>query len=65
MLHLDPSKRMPLSSVLRHRWMQGMEDEPLSTQMKVFGSTDNLLWSDIVLKAIQSMNYNLEVCKQV
>ena len=65
MLQLDPSRRIPLSSVLRHRWMQGVESEPLNTQMRVFGSLDNLLWNDIVLKAIQTMNYNLEACKQV
>ncbi len=67
MLKLDPSRRISLSAVLRHPWMQGVEPEPepLSTQMRVFGSLDNLLWNDVVLKAIQTMNYNLEACKQV
>ncbi len=45
--------------------MQGVEPETLNNQMRVFGSLDNLLWNDIVLKAIQTMNYNLEACKQV
>lgn len=65
MLKLDPTRRVSLSSVLGHCWMQGAESEPLGTQMRVFGSLDNLLWNDIVLKAIQTMNYNLEACKQV
>lgn len=68
MLHLDPSKRITLASVLKHRWMQGSESDPPSptqNHLRVFGSSDNLLWNEQVLRAIQRMNYNVEVCKQV
>ena len=70
MLHLDPSKRITMASVLKHRWMQGPEGDPPSpTQnhlhVRVFGSSDNLLWNEQVLRAIQRMNYNVEACKQV
>ena len=70
MLHLDPSKRITMASVLKHRWMQGPESDPPSpTQnhlhVRVFGSSDNLLWNEQVLRAIQRMNYNVEACKQV
>ena len=67
MLHLDPSKRIPLSSVLKHRWMEGAgssADVP-TNNLRVFGSSDNLLWNDQVLMAIQAMNYSVDVCKQV
>lgn len=67
MLHLDPSKRIPLSSVLKHAWMKGdgpLDDTP-TNNLRVFGSSDNLLWNDQVQMAIQSMNYNVEACKQV
>ncbi len=68
MLHLDPSKRLPLSSVLKHRWMEKSGaadvDTPINN-LRVFGSSDNLLWNEQVLLAIQSMNYNVDVCKQV
>ena len=68
MLHLDPSKRITLASVLKHRWMHGSESDPPSptqNHLRVFGSSDNLLWNDQVLRAIQRMNYNVEACKQV
>ena len=68
MLHLDPSKRITLASVLKHRWMQGSESDPPSpthNHLRVFGSSDNLLWNEQVLRAIQRMNYNVEACKQV
>lgn len=67
MLHLDPSKRIPLSAVLKHRWMEGAgssTDVPINN-LRVFGSSDNLLWNDQVLMAIQTMNYNVDACKQV
>ena len=66
MLHLDPSKRIPLSGVLKHRWMQGADTETqLIDQLRVFGSSDNLLWNEQVLLAIQQMNYDVERCKMV
>ena len=70
MLHLDPSKRITMASVLKHRWMQGPESDPPSPthnhlHVRVFGSSDNLLWNEQVLRAIQRMNYNVEACKQV
>ncbi len=68
MLHLDPSKRIPLASVLKHRWMEGVGSNVLSlptNNLRVFGSSDNLLWNDQVLMAIQTMNYNVDACKQV
>lgn len=67
MLHLDPSKRIPLASVLKHRWMEGegsSVDMPTNS-LRVFGSTDNLIWNDQVLMAIRSMNYNVDACKLV
>ena len=66
MLQLDPTKRIPLAKVLEHRWMQGMQPDlqPLN-KMRVFGSSDNLLWNSPVLAAIQNMNYDVERCKQV
>lgn len=66
MLHLDPSKRIPLSSVLKHKWMEGVgSDAPTNNNLRVFGSSDNLLWNEQVLMAIQSMNYNTDACKHV
>ena len=66
MLQLDPAKRIPLAKVLEHRWMQGMQPDlqPLN-KMRVFDSSDNLLWNNQVLAAIQTMNYDVERCKQV
>lgn len=67
MLHLDPSKRIPLASVLKHRFMEGVGptvDMP-TNNLRVFGSSDNLLWNDQVLMAIRGMNYNVDACKQV
>ena len=65
MLHLDPSKRIPLSSVLKHRFMEGAGVDMPTHSLRVFGSSDNLLWNDQVLSAIRSMNYNVDACKQV
>ena len=66
MLQLEPAKRIPLNKVLEHRWMQGMEpDLQPANKMKVFGSNDHILWNTHVLAAIQTMNYDVERCKQV
>ena len=66
MLHLDPSKRIPLSSVLKHNWMRGdLGNDMPTNNLRVFGSSDNLIWNDQVQMAIQSMNYNVDACKQV
>lgn len=68
MLHLNPSKRIPLSSVLKHNWMKGdgtLGNEVPTNNLRVFGSSDNLLWNEQVQVAIQSMNYNVDACKQV
>ena len=70
MLHLDPSKRLPLSRVLEHKWMTEQQEVLLEASTnhiapQLFGSNDSLLWNDQVLLAIQRMNYNVEACKQV
>ena len=66
MLHLEPTKRLPLAKVLEHKWMQGVEsDNTLTNQLRVFGSNDHLIWNDQVLLAIQRMNYSVEASKQV
>lgn len=67
MLQLDPSKRIPLASVLKHRFMEGAGPgvDASTHSLRVFGSSDNLLWNDQVLMAIRGMNYNVEACKQV
>ena len=68
MLHLDPSKRLPLSRVLDHKWMtQGVLPEPLTNHVtpRVFGSNSSLIWNDQVLLAIQRMKYNVDACKEV
>ena len=66
MLQLEPAKRIPLSKVLEHRWMQGMEpDLQPANIMKVFGSNEHILWNTHVLTAIQKMNYDVDRCKQV
>lgn len=66
MLHLDPSKRLPLASVLKHPFMKGVEPSlDMPNNLRVFGSSDNLLWNDQVLMAIRSMKYNVDVCKLV
>ncbi len=68
MLHLDPSKRIPLSSVLKHSWMKeegSMGSDTPTDNLRVFGSSDNLLWNEQVQIAIQSMNYSVDACKQV
>ena len=68
MLQLDPSKRIPLTSVLKHRWMEGVEvtmDMPTQCHRVSNASGESVLWNDQVLMAIQNMNYNVDACKQV
>ena len=67
MLQLDPAKRLPLSKVLEHKWMQaGKQQEPhVMNRLRVYNSKDNLVWNDQVLLAIQRMGYNLDSVKQV
>ncbi|XP_011404771.1 PREDICTED: serine/threonine-protein kinase SIK3-like [Amphimedon queenslandica] len=74
MLQLDPSKRIPLSKVLEHKWMQAtpttvegpspLRSSPLYPQKTASG---NLLWNEQVLLAIQrlqSSNFSIEAVKQ-
>lgn len=69
MLHLDPSKRIPLDRVLEHKWMLTTEAELMAVnsahQRRFLGSSESLLWNDQVLLAIQRMKYDVEACKQV
>ena len=68
MLQLDPSKRISLASVLKHRWMAGVEvtmDMPTKCHRGSNASGESVLWNDQVLMALQNMNYNVDICKQV
>lgn len=68
MLQLDPSKRIPLSAVLKHRWMEGVEatlDKPTKCLPASNASGEGMVWNDQVLIAIQNMNYNVDACKLV
>ncbi len=67
MLQLDPARRIPLSKVLEHKWMQEGEDEPKILSHKLIDRTasGNILWNDKVLLAIQRLNFNVEAVKQV
>ena len=67
MLQLDPAKRMPLTKVLEHKWMQDREDVPKIMPHKLIDRTasGNILWNDKVLLAIQRLNFNVEAVKQV
>ena len=70
MLQLEPSKRIPLSKVLEHRWMlmdEGTEPS-MSTPLahsKSRTASGNVMWNDQVLLAIQRMKCNVENVKQV
>ena len=70
MLQLEPSKRIPLSKVLEHKWM--LKDEsvepPMSAPLahsKCRTASGSVMWNDQVLLAIQRMNCNVESVKQV
>ena len=69
MLQLDPSKRIPLASVLRHRWMDGvevrMETPAARPQTSSPGEDGSMVWNEEVLQAIKNMNYNVFTCQQV
>ena len=75
MLQLDPSKRIPLSKVLEHKWMQASPSptdgpSPLrsSSLYPQKTASGNLLWNEQVLLAIQrlnSSNFSIEAVKQV
>lgn len=68
MLVLDPSKRIPLASVLKHRWMEGVEvttDTLTKCPRLSNASGESVQWNEQVLMAIQNMNYNMDACKQV
>ena len=69
MLQLDPSKRIPLSAVLKHKWMEGVDrsmDMPITKthRVSVVGG-DGVVWNDQVLLAIQNMKYSVDACKLV
>lgn len=69
MLQLDPAKRIPLSKVLEHRWMQEGEDGSTArtalAQNHQRNSSSNLLLNDKVMLAIQRLNFNTELVKEV
>ena len=66
MLQLEPAKRIPLSKVLEHRWMQGVKSEVQSTTSTMGGASNEImLWNSDILATIQKMNYDVERCKQV
>ncbi len=69
MLQLDPSKRIPLSAVLKHRWMEGVNcnvDVPLKCRRgSIVGAGECVKWNDHVLMAIRNMNCDVDACKRV
>lgn len=67
MLQLDPAKRLPLSKVLEHKWMQAgkqQQEPPVMNHLRIYNSKDNLVWNDQVLLVIQRMGYDLDNVKQ-
>lgn len=72
MLQLDPAKRIPLSKVLEHKWMQDSDQPPnmdtISPLQSKRSASGNLLWNEQVLLAIQRLNsstFTIEAVKQV
>jgi len=68
MLQLDPSKRIPLSAVLKHKWMEGVDcsvEMPITKRRTSVVGGDGMVWNDQVLLAIQNMQYSVDACKLV
>ena len=67
MLQLDPAKRIPLAKVLEHRWMlegENTTQTPL-IQNSLRNSSGNLMLNEKVMMAIQRLNFNTEIVKEV
>ena len=70
MLQLDPSKRISLSKVLEHKWMQdetekSVDRTPSERSLINRSTSGSILWNDKVLFAVQRLNFNVEAVKQV
>ena len=70
MLQLDPSKRLSLSKVLEHKWMQdetekSVDRTPSERSLINRSTSGSILWNDKVLFAVQRLNFNVEAVKQV
>lgn len=72
MLQLDPTKRISLSKVLEHKWMQLGEGEMNETltqsTLNRRTASGNVMWNEQVLLAIQRLNlpnFGVEAVKQV
>ena len=72
MLQLDPAKRISLSKVLEHKWMQlgdGEMNETLTqSTLNRRTASGNVMWNEQVLLAIQRLNlpnFGVEAVKQV
>ena len=70
MLQLDPSKRISLSKVLEHKWMQdetekSVDRTPSERSLINRSTSGSIIWNEEVLLAIQRLNFNVEAVKQV
>ena len=70
MLQLDPSKRISLSKVLEHKWMQdetekSVDRTPSERSLINRSTSGSIIWNEEVLLAVQRLNFNVEAVKQV